>query len=151
MDLPTGKLRNQEDDAKPGTPPAADRSMSKWKLALGAASLFFFVVGVKRSFRTEDGREIRKSDADLLDAQREQARLSNRNGAPAKVPRQPAAGARTDTGARTARTGRLSALLQKAEKESRSREPGGGRNRDRDGSAAPPQPRGSQSPRKRSR
>jgi hypothetical protein len=31
---------------------------SKLKVALGAASLFFFLIGVKRSFRTEDGQEI---------------------------------------------------------------------------------------------
>jgi hypothetical protein len=32
--------------------------MSKLALALGAASLFLFVVGLKRSFRTDDGKEI---------------------------------------------------------------------------------------------
>lgn len=37
----------------------AEGGISKVKLALGAASLFFFVIGVKRSFRTDDGREIR--------------------------------------------------------------------------------------------
>jgi hypothetical protein len=31
---------------------------SKVKLVLGAASLFFFLVGLKRSFRKEDGSEI---------------------------------------------------------------------------------------------
>src|SRR5688572_12197463 len=32
--------------------------ISKLKLALGAASLFFFIVGVKRSFRRDDGTEV---------------------------------------------------------------------------------------------
>ena len=31
---------------------------SKLKLALGAASLFLFLVGVKRTFRSEDGNYI---------------------------------------------------------------------------------------------
>jgi hypothetical protein len=46
--------------------PHDDHGVSKWKLALGAASLFFFLVGVKRSFRTEEGEEISKHDADRL-------------------------------------------------------------------------------------
>jgi len=41
--------------------PSADRN-SRLKLAIGAASLFFFVIGVKRTFRTEDGREILTTD-----------------------------------------------------------------------------------------
>lgn len=45
----------KEKDAKGG-------GVSKVKLALGAASLFFFIVGVKRTFRTEEGREIREMD-----------------------------------------------------------------------------------------
>ena len=32
--------------------------ISKVKLAVGAASLFLFIVGVKRTFRTDEGREI---------------------------------------------------------------------------------------------
>lgn len=32
--------------------------LSKVRLAVGAASLFLFVVGLKRTFRTEDGREV---------------------------------------------------------------------------------------------
>ena len=35
-----------------------DGGISKVKLALGAASLFFFLVGLKRSFRNDDGTEI---------------------------------------------------------------------------------------------
>ena len=42
-----------------------NRGISKLKLAVGAASLFLFVVGLKRSFRTEEGREILKKDAEL--------------------------------------------------------------------------------------
>jgi hypothetical protein len=36
----------------------SERGISKVKLVLGAASLFFFVIGVKRSFRTDSGEEI---------------------------------------------------------------------------------------------
>ncbi len=36
-------------------PPEAIETVSKVKLALGAASLFLFIVGVKRSFRIEEG------------------------------------------------------------------------------------------------
>ena len=43
--------------------------ISKLKLAVGAASLFLFIVGVKRSFRTEEGREILRSDADWTDVE----------------------------------------------------------------------------------
>ena len=43
------------------TPPGG---ISKWKLALGAASLFLFIVGVKRSFRTEEGKEIHQREAE---------------------------------------------------------------------------------------
>lgn len=39
-----------------------DGRNSKLKLALGAASLFLFLVGLKRSFRTEDGRYIYSSE-----------------------------------------------------------------------------------------
>ena len=42
--------------------------ISKVKLALGAASLFFFVIGVKRSFRTDDGQEIRGDAREAGDA-----------------------------------------------------------------------------------
>ena len=35
---------------------------SKLKLALGAASLFLFLVGVKRTFRGEDGSYLNDSD-----------------------------------------------------------------------------------------
>jgi hypothetical protein len=34
---------------------------SKVKLALGAASLFFFLVGIKRTFRTDDGRVVQST------------------------------------------------------------------------------------------
>jgi hypothetical protein len=42
------------------------RGISKVKLAIGAVSLFLFVVGLKRSFRTDEGREILKSDAERM-------------------------------------------------------------------------------------
>ena len=35
-----------------------DQPVSKVKLALGAASLFLFIIGVKRSFRMEHAAEI---------------------------------------------------------------------------------------------
>ena len=38
--------------------PQMDVRNSKLKLALGAASLFLFLVGLKRTFRTDDGRYI---------------------------------------------------------------------------------------------
>lgn len=38
--------------------------ISKVKLAVGAASLFLFIVGVKRSFRTEEGREILRDEGE---------------------------------------------------------------------------------------
>jgi hypothetical protein len=37
------------------TPPEAIETVSKVKLALGAASLFLFIVGVKRSFHMDEG------------------------------------------------------------------------------------------------
>lgn len=40
---------------------AKKRHVSKVKLALGAAGLFLFIVGVKRSFRLDEQREV--SDA----------------------------------------------------------------------------------------
>jgi hypothetical protein len=40
---------------------------SKLKMAVGAASLFFFLIGVKRSFRTEDGLEILHSGEPVED------------------------------------------------------------------------------------
>ena len=40
------------------------RGVTKMKLALGAASLFLFIVGVKRSFRTEEGEEILQDEID---------------------------------------------------------------------------------------
>lgn len=40
------------------TKPAEAAGISKVKLALGAASLFLFIVGVKRTFRTEDGQQV---------------------------------------------------------------------------------------------
>ena len=52
--------------ASTGAVDEKDGGISKWKLAIGAASLFFFVVGVKRSFRTEEGHEISQRDADGL-------------------------------------------------------------------------------------
>jgi hypothetical protein len=35
--------------------------ISTLKLAIGAASLFLFVVGIKRSFRTDEGKEFLRS------------------------------------------------------------------------------------------
>lgn len=63
---PLAEVRNTPPAPEPPIQQSDDAGMSRWKLALGAASLFFFLVGVKRSFRTDDGREILKSDADLL-------------------------------------------------------------------------------------
>ena len=40
-----------------------DKDVSKVKLAIGAASLFLFLIGIKRSFRTEEG-EIRVAGRD---------------------------------------------------------------------------------------
>lgn len=63
---PSQEIRNSLPTPEQPGRQVVDQGVSRWKLALGAASLFFFVVGVKRSFRTDDGREILKSDADLL-------------------------------------------------------------------------------------
>jgi hypothetical protein len=71
------KVRKSETDLTGDIEPK-ERGISRWKLALGAASLFFFVVGVKRSFRTDDGREILKSDADMLEEQRKELRREQR-------------------------------------------------------------------------
>jgi hypothetical protein len=40
---------------------AKDVGISKVRIALGAASLFLFLVGVKRSFKTDEGQEILSS------------------------------------------------------------------------------------------
>jgi hypothetical protein len=40
---------------------AKNAGVSKVKIALGAASLFLFLVGLKRSFRTDEGKEILSS------------------------------------------------------------------------------------------
>ena len=56
-----------------------DGGISKVKLALGAASLFFFLVGLKRSFRKDDGTEI-LSNGEVSPAQepgRQRASLRN--------------------------------------------------------------------------
>ena len=45
-------------------PEKENGGVSKVKIALGAASLFFFLVGLKRSFRTEEGTEISQPDGD---------------------------------------------------------------------------------------
>jgi hypothetical protein len=58
IDLSTDTMWTKSDNV---AAPRADRN-SRLKLALGAASLFFFVIGVKRTFRTEDGREILTTD-----------------------------------------------------------------------------------------
>lgn len=54
----------KEEGAKSG-------GISKVKLAVGAASLFLFIVGVKRSFRTDEGREIQQ---DEIEWERQQER-----------------------------------------------------------------------------
>lgn len=46
--------------AKQGSDGAKPR-ISNLKLAIGAASLFLFIVGVKRTFRTDEGKEIRST------------------------------------------------------------------------------------------
>ena len=56
-----------------------DGGISKVKLALGAASLFFFLVGLKRSFRKDDGTES-LSNVELSPApepDRQRAKLRN--------------------------------------------------------------------------
>lgn len=53
--------------------------VSKVKLALGAASLFFFIVGVKRTFRTEEGREIREGDEEIEGTEAKSARDGRHN------------------------------------------------------------------------
>lgn len=66
---------NEEGEAKPrgrhSEPTPArykgeqgDGGISKVALALGAASLFLFVIGLKRTFRTDEGREIHREEAD---------------------------------------------------------------------------------------
>ena len=60
---------SKKDPEKP-----SEQGISKVKLAIGAASLFFFVVGVKRSFRTEEGHEISQRDAEGLAARPEKER-----------------------------------------------------------------------------
>ena len=45
----------------PENPP--DEGISKVKLALGAASLFLFIIGVKRTFRMEPGETPPESPA----------------------------------------------------------------------------------------
>jgi hypothetical protein len=52
-----------------------DGGISKLKLALGAASLFFFIVGVKRSFRRDDGTEISSSGELSLDEARKESKI----------------------------------------------------------------------------
>jgi hypothetical protein len=42
---------------------AAPPTISKLKLALGAAGLFLFLVGVKRSYRIDETKEIREDPA----------------------------------------------------------------------------------------
>lgn len=39
---------------------AGKPGISKVKLAVGAASLFLFIVGLKRTFRTDDGAVVRQ-------------------------------------------------------------------------------------------
>lgn len=39
--------------SKPDAEKTADQGISKVKLALGAASLFLFIIGVKRTFRMD--------------------------------------------------------------------------------------------------
>jgi hypothetical protein len=49
-----------------------DPGVSKVKLALGAASLFLFIVGVKRTFRSDDGAEFSgKEDIDWAEPEDE--------------------------------------------------------------------------------
>lgn len=120
MSRPSEKSRNQEEEAKSAAPPPADRGISRWKLALGAASLFFFVVGVKRSFRTDDGREILQSDADRLDEQREQAKLASRNSAAGNSPSGAKSRTKDEAGSRSAKGGRMTSLLETAERDGRS-------------------------------
>jgi hypothetical protein len=50
----------------------AEGSISKVKLALGAASLFFFVIGLKRSFRTDDGHEFHRNATEPTDQQKQE-------------------------------------------------------------------------------
>jgi hypothetical protein len=45
-------------ETKSRVPTQPDEGISKVKLALGAVSLFLFVVGLKKSYRSEDGSEI---------------------------------------------------------------------------------------------
>jgi hypothetical protein len=45
-------------ETKSRVPTQPDERISKVKLALGAVSLFLFVVGLKKSYRSEDGSEI---------------------------------------------------------------------------------------------
>jgi hypothetical protein len=61
---------------------AQDGGVSKLKLALGAASLFLFVVGLKRSFRKDDGSEVLSTEEPAVpgregDGPRERARFRN--------------------------------------------------------------------------
>lgn len=59
-----------------------DEGVSKVKIALGAASLFLFLVGLKRSFRTDEGKEILSSGEqtaiDQATAEMEQATAARR-------------------------------------------------------------------------
>ena len=136
MSRPSGKSRNQDEEAKSVAPPTGDRGISRWKLALGAASLFFFVVGVKRSFRTDDGREILQSDADRLDEQREQAKLASRSSTAGSSPSGSKSRAKDEAGSRSAKGGRMTSLLEMAERDSRSsRETGQVRNSEKDSRA----------------
>lgn len=54
--------------------PQQSRMSGKVKVAIGAAGLFLFLVGVKRTFRTEEGVEIDQEDADRLGEEEKKAR-----------------------------------------------------------------------------
>jgi hypothetical protein len=56
--LTDGHLPNLERTILTPVTKEQDGGISKVKLALGAASLFFFLIGLKRSFRKDDGSEV---------------------------------------------------------------------------------------------
>jgi hypothetical protein len=56
-----GEATSSLGEEKPG--------ISKLKLAIGAASLFLFLVGLKRTFRADDGSELGPSGEDLPEPQ----------------------------------------------------------------------------------
>jgi hypothetical protein len=69
----------------PGVAEPQKQSVSKVKLALGAASLFLFIVGIKRTYRRGDDGEV-VSDGDDFESGGGRARGAT---APRRIPQRP--------------------------------------------------------------